>query len=262
MAFYILNSALITAIILTLNEERHLPDCLTSLAWTDEVVVFDSFSTDATVTLAEQAGARVIQHPFENYAWQRNAALEAVPEAEWVLFVDADERIPSPLAEEIRAVTGAGQAAAAWIPRHNYIFGKLTRYGGWFPDYQLRLLKNGKVRYDPDRPVHELALVDGSTVHLAHPMLHLNYTTVQEFIAKQHYYAEYDAGILFQKGQRTRGWNYVLQPLRHFWWRFVTLQGWRGGFHGLRLSLLMAYFQFVLYQRLKALEIGGSENRA
>jgi len=252
---------MLTAIVLTLNEERHLPDCLTSLAWTDEVVVFDSFSTDATVTLAEQAGARVIQHPFENYARQRNAALEAVPEAEWVLFVDADERIPPPLAEEIRAATRAGQAVAAWIPRHNYIFGRLTRHAGWFPDFQLRLLKNGKVRYDRDRPVHELALVDGPTVHLAHPMVHLNYATVREFVVKQHYYAEYDAQILFQEGRRVRPWNYILQPPRHFWWRFVTLQGWHHGFHGLRLSLLMAYFQLVLYQRLKALEVGVSENR-
>ncbi|MBI4771767.1 MAG: glycosyltransferase family 2 protein [Chloroflexi bacterium] len=250
---------MLTAIVLTLNEQEHLPDCLASLRWTDELVVFDSFSSDRTLEIARRAGARVHQRAFDNYAAQRNAALAACPQAEWVLFVDADERVPPALAEEIRAVMQQGRAAAGWIPRHNYIFGRLTLHAGWYPDYQLRLLRPDRARYDPERPVHELALVDGPEVHLSRPMVHLNYASVHEFVARQRTYAEYDAQILYRHGQRARPWNYVLQPLRQFWWRYVTLHGWREGLHGLRLSVLMAYFQFVLYRRLASLARRGGQ---
>ena len=94
---------MLTAVVLTYNEEKHLPDCLRSLAWAPEVLVFDSFSTDNTVALARAAGARVAQRTFDHYAGQRQAALEAAA-SEWVLFVDADERVPAALADEIQIV--------------------------------------------------------------------------------------------------------------------------------------------------------------
>ena len=257
---------MLAAIVLTLNEEKYLPDCLASLRWADEVVVFDSFSADRTPDIARGFGARFIQHPFSNYAAQRNAALEAV-QADWIFFVDADERATSALAEEIRTVTHSdltgfkkpvrseSSVVGWWVPRHNYLFGKLTLHAGWFPDYQLRLLRRGRAHYDPDRPVHELVRLEGAEGFLQNPLLHLNYETVPEFIAKQHAYARYDAGILRAQGGRASPQNFVLQPLRQFYWRFVTLGGWRDGWHGLRLSLLMAYFQFVLYRILRALEL-------
>jgi (heptosyl)LPS beta-1,4-glucosyltransferase len=247
----------LAAIVLTLNEEKHLPNCLASLQWADEVVVFDSFSTDATQAIAERYHARFIQHPFKNYADQRNAALDAV-QADWVFFVDADERIPPALADEARSVIQSGAAVAPvgwWVPRHNYIFGKLTLHTGWYPDYQLRLLKRTHARYDPNRQVHELVNLNSPEGHLKNPLIHLNYETVSEFIHKQHAYTQYDAGILFAAGQRAKPQNFILQPLRQFWWRYITLSGVRDGLHGLRLSLLMAYFQFVLYRQLRALAI-------
>src|SRR5215213_4298997 len=133
---------MLTAVVLTRNEERHLPACLASLAWAPAVVVFDSYSTDGTVAVAQAAGARVVQRVFDNYAGQRQAALAAV-ESEWVLFVDADERVPPALAAEIQSVlaptgTPVAPTPAWWIPRHNYIFGTLTLHAGWYPDYQLR----------------------------------------------------------------------------------------------------------------------------
>jgi hypothetical protein len=247
---------MLTAIVLTRDEERHLPDCLASLGWADEVAVFDSFSTDRTVEIARAAGARVIQRTFDNYAGQRNAALAAVT-AEWVLFVDADERVPPELADEIRSVLaqpegGRPPLAGWWIPRHNYIFGRLTRHAGWYPDYQLRLLHRARARYDPGRPVHELVLLDGPAGHLRSPLVHLNYETIAEFVAKQTYYANYDALRLALEGVRAGPHHLVTMPVRQFWWRFVTLQGWREGWHGLRLSLLMARFEFEKYRLLIA----------
>ena len=241
---------MISAIVLTLNEERHLPDCLASLSWADEIVVFDSGSTDATARIASAAGARVVTRAFDHYAGQRDAALRSVS-SEWVLFVDADERIPEALRDEIRSVL-ARPEAGWWIPRHNYLFGRLTKHTGWYPDYQLRLLRREKARYDPTRPVHELVLLTGVAGHLTQPMVHLNYETVGEFVKKQTYYAAYDADRLALEGVRAKPHHLLSQPLRHFWWRFVTLQGWRDGFHGLRLSVLMARFEFEKYRLLRS----------
>jgi glycosyltransferase involved in cell wall biosynthesis len=240
----------LTAVVLTRNEERHLPACLASLAWAPAVLVFDSFSTDRTVELARTAGAQVLQRVFDNYGRQRDAALAAVTN-EWVLFIDADERVPPALAAEIQSKLDQ-PTPAWWVPRHNYIFGKLTLHAGWYPDYQLRLLRRALTHYDPARPVHELAVLDSPLEpgHLQNPLVHLNYETVPEFIAKQRDYARYDAGQLFAEGRRARPHNFILQPLRQFYWRYVTLHGWRAGFHGLRLSLLMAYFEFQKYREL------------
>jgi hypothetical protein len=248
---------MLAAIILTHNEERHLPDCLASVSWADEVMVFDSFSTDRTLEVAQMAGAKIFQHEFAGWAKQRDAALQATT-AEWVLFVDADERVPPALAAEIRTVLERPEAGW-WLPRHNYIFGKLTLHAGWYPDYQLRLLRRAKSRYDPTRPVHELVLLDGEAGHLTQPLIHLNYEQVSEFIAKQRYYAGLDAEQLAAAGARAKPHNFILQPLRQFWWRFVTLRGWRDGLHGLRLSVLMAGFEFEKYRRLKVNQASNSK---
>jgi len=240
---------MLTPIVLAHNEEQHLPDCLKSLAWAEQVIVFDSFSTDRTAEIAQAAGAQVLQREFDHYAGQRNAALLAA-RTEWVLFVDADERATPELAQEIQGVLAQDRPEAGWwIPRHNHIFGKLTLHAGWYPDYQLRLLRRERARYE--RPVHEVVVLDGEAGYLRAPLVHLNYATVPEFIAKQKYYAAYDASRLAAEGKRARPHNFILQPWRQFWWRFVELQGWRDGPHGLRLGLLMGWFEFEKYRLLR-----------
>ncbi|MCL6510623.1 MAG: glycosyltransferase family 2 protein [Anaerolineae bacterium] len=252
----------ISAVVLTLNEERHIGACLATLTWADECVVFDSFSTDTTVALARQAGARVIQHPFENYAQQRNAALGAV-ESAWVFFVDADERCPVALGEEIRAVVASPRHDVYAVPRHNYLFGRLTLGAGWYPDYQARLFRVGKACFDPLREVHEVARHDGEMGYLKTELIHYNYDTLEQFHAKQRKYAQYDAGILFKQGVRPKPRNFVLQPLREFRRRFFALRGYRDGWHGLRLSVLMAYYNFDMYCRLARLwQANGAAHQA
>ncbi|MCB8922811.1 MAG: glycosyltransferase family 2 protein [Ardenticatenaceae bacterium] len=237
----------LTAVILTLNESQHIQACIESLRWADRVLVYDSFSQDETASLAEMAGADVLQNRFENYAQQRNAALNSL-QTDWVFFVDADERGTPELAEEIRSVIASRPERGWYVPRHNYIFGKLTRATGWYPDYQLRLFKHGCVHYE--RPVHEVAVVDGEMGHLQQPLIHYNYRDTAQFHAKQRAYSTYEATILHEEGARPRLHNFILQPLRQFWWRFVTLRGYVDGAHGLRLSLYMAYYEWVKYRKL------------
>jgi hypothetical protein len=241
----------LVGIILTYNESRHITDCIESLRFCDEVLVFDSFSTDDTMTLAMYAGVRMMQHPFQDYPSQRNAALDVVSEvADWVLFVDADERVTPQLADEVRAAIEQPGYAAFRIPRHNYIFGKLTKGAGWYPDYQVRLLRVGKAHYDPARPVHEVAQLDGDLGTLRHAFIHLNYRDLAQFAEKQRRYLAYDAQILFDRGIRPRPHQYLTMPLRQFWWRFFTLKGYRDGIHGLHLSLLMTWYELRKYRAL------------
>ncbi|MEA3336581.1 MAG: glycosyltransferase family 2 protein [Chloroflexota bacterium] len=238
------------ATILTKNESSHIVDCIESVNWADEVLVSDSFSDDNTVQLAQDAGATITQRPFDGWAGQRNAALDTAAElgADWVFFVDADERASPELAGEIRQVIEERPEAGWWIPRRNYIVGKLMNHGGFYPDYQLRLLQMGRGRYDPGRPVHEVVLLDGSDGHLTIPLTHYNYANWQQFHEKQGRYAAFEAQILSERGIKPRPHNFILQPLREFRRRYLTLQGYRDGLHGLKICLLLAfYYGFLPY---------------
>ena len=244
----------LAAIILTYNEAQHIVKCIETLRFADQIIVFDSYSSDQTAELAKAAGANVIQNRFENYAQQRNAALGSVRDsADWVLFVDADERVPQALAEEVRASIERTGYAGFRIPRDNYIFGRLTRGTGWYPDYQTRLLKVGAAHYDPNRQVHEVVVLEGEEGTLKNAFIHYNYRDLKQFVEKQRRYSAYDAHILHEQGIRPKPQNYLLQPLRQFWWRFVTLKGYSDGLHGLRLSLLMAWYEFRKYLLLRRL---------
>jgi (heptosyl)LPS beta-1,4-glucosyltransferase len=248
----------LAAVVIARNEEHHIGGCLDCLAWADDLVVLDSFSTDRTGEISEAHGARVLQHPFESFAAQRDTALRIVP-AEWILFVDADERATPALAEEVRRVIayqGAEARAGWWIPRHNYMLGHRMRGGGWFPDFQLRLLRRSQACYDPTRPVHETVLLDGEAGYLQNVLIHYNYETLGQFRQKMMRYTFFEAAILDAQGIRVRPWTYATMPLREFWRRFVILRGYRDHVYGLLFSGLMAGYTFVTYWRLRQLRSG------
>ena len=244
----------LTAIVLTRDEEEQIADCIKTLRFADRVIVFDSYSADDTVALAQGAGADIMQHEFVNYTEQRNAALDAADEmTDWVLFVDADERVTDSLAEEIRQKIRLPEYAGWRIPRHNYIFGILTKGAGWYPDYQTRLLRVGQAYYDTRRKVHEVVRLYGEEGTMRQPLIHYNYRDLEHFKAKQERYARFDAQSLYAQGLRPKPHSLLLQPLRQFYWRFVTLGGYRDRAHGLRLSVLMAFYEYRKYQALAAM---------
>lgn len=242
----------LTAIILTYNEAADIQACLESVQFADAQLVFDSNSTDTTREIAASMGAEVAVHPFENYAAQRNAALNHVTgRTDWVLFVDADERVTPELAHEVTAAVVDPRTVVGWqIPRHNYIFGKLTQATGWYPDYQTRLMKVGAAHYDPAKIVHEVVILEGELGTLSEHLTHYNYRDMIHFAQKQRRYSQFDAEILYQQGERAKPWSLITMPLRHFWWRFVTLNGYRDGWHGFLLSVLMARYEFRKYRLL------------
>jgi glycosyltransferase involved in cell wall biosynthesis len=234
----------LTAAVIARDEELMLPDCLQSVAFADErLVLVDAATIDRTREVVRLQGARVEERAFDTFAAQRDAAL-GLARGEWVLFVDADERIPPALRAEILATieVDAPQCCGYWIARDNYLMGHLVRHAGWYPDYQLRLLRRDKARMDPGRPVHEVALVDGPVGHLCEPLAHLNYRTFGEFVHKQERYCRLEAERWRATFGRPRLRALVGQPLREFWRRYVRLQGYREGLLGIVLCALLAYY--------------------
>jgi len=163
----------ISVVILTLNEEENLPECLKSCAWSDDVVVFDSFSTDRTTSIAVNGGARLVQRQFDNYAAQRNAALTEVSfRYPWVLMVDADERVPADLVEEMStAIANAPHDTALFrMRRKDYFLGRWLRRSSGYPSWFGRLMRLGRVHVE--REVNEEFVADGNVVHLHAHLVH------------------------------------------------------------------------------------------
>jgi (heptosyl)LPS beta-1,4-glucosyltransferase len=232
----------LSAVVLAKNVANHIGPCLAALDFADcRLVVTDPINDDNTIELARAAGAEILQRDFDNFAGQRNAALDAI-DTQWVFFVDADERVTPELAREVRSVVAGCEESGWWVPRHNYIAGQRVHYGCFYPDYQLRLLRRAHARYDPTRPVHEVVLLDGSEGKLKNVMIHYNYDNWAQFHAKQARYARFEGQILRERGVKPWPHKFFRPPLREFWRRYVTLQGYRDGWLGLKLAVLLAHY--------------------
>jgi glycosyltransferase involved in cell wall biosynthesis len=246
--------------IIARDEERHIGGCLASVQELagEALILLDTRSRDATAQIAAQWGACVHHEVWRGFPAQRNRALELC-QGEWVLFLDADERLSPELREEIRAtLTGSAPHAGYWIPRYNVFFGQRLRGGGWYPDPQLRLLRRSAARYDERRLVHELVTLDGPSGQLREHLLHLNIERLGEFWQKQTRYALAEAQTLYGEGRRTRLRNFVGAPTREFLRRYLQLGGWRDGALGLFLCGALAWFELVRFAFL--LLLGESRN--
>lgn len=250
--------SVLSVVVLTLNEARNIGDCLKSARLvSNALIVFDSHSKDATREIAKELGATVIERSFDNYPSQRNAALDSA-ESEWVFFLDADERASVPLGEEVRKMIAGSLSnprgpVLIWVPRKNRILGKWIEHAGWAPDYQPRLVRRGFARFDPARPVHELVIANGGEAFMKEPLLHFNYDSMKQFRTKQAEYTRFEAKTLYDQGVRPRARGLIGQPLREFTRRFILLEGFKDGGHGLLLCAMMAYYAFVRQRELAQL---------
>ena len=240
----------ISAIVIARNEEANLGDCLATLAWADERLVIDAFSTDGTAHELP-SDVRLIERNWKDFPDQRNAGLRLAVH-DWVMFVDADERVPLDLRNEIQGRVGMEAVSGYWVPRRNRIFGRWMRGAGWWPDLQLRIMNRHEAAYVPDRPVHELVEVNGSVGQMEHPLEHFSYASVAEFRSRQRVRAGLVADSLYRSGMRRRPTAVVLQPLREFWWRLVSQRGYRDGHAGVLLAALMAEHEWHVQWALRA----------
>lgn len=194
----------VSVMIFTLNEEIHLPSCLAALKAFDDVIVVDSFSTDGTRGIAEKTGARFFQNRFEGFGTQRNWALDHVaPRHDWVLILDADERVTPELAEEIRAVRGNEDpsVAAYRIKRKFYMWGRWLRHSGLYPTWVVRLVHRGRVRY-VNRGHAETQEVSGRILDLKHDLIDENLKGIEEWFERQNRYASREADFELAEERR------------------------------------------------------------
>ncbi len=239
----------IAAVVLTKNEERHLPNCLESLKWVSHVLVLDSGSTDRTVNIAKKLGAQVLERKLDNFADQRNFALEKVAGYDWVLMVDADETVEKQLAKELVSFAKDIYLDGVRIPRKNYIFGKWIQHTDWYPDYHLSFFRPKIVTYRGD--VHERAHFTKGNETVANAsghLIHQNYDTVAEFIEKN--FISYPQKLAQQKIKEGYSLNYqdlIEKPVQEFLQRFFQAEGYKDGVYGLLLSLLMAGSTLATY---------------
>lgn len=223
----------LSACVITLNEADRIAACLDSLAFCDDVVVVDSGSTDATRAIAAARGARVIEHAFEGFRAQKDFAVSQVRH-DWVLCLDADERVTPVLRASIEAARDAGFAGAAGcrFARSTEYFGAFLRHGNAYPDRVLRLFDRRRGGWRAGREIHEHAVVDGNVTTLAGDLEHVAYRSLDDQLARYRRYAAMMATHMHAHGRRARLRNLVVNPA----WRFLRgyvlrtgfLDGWRG----------------------------------
>lgn len=191
----------VSVIILTLNEEIHLPSCLDALAWCDDVIVLDSFSTDGTKALCEQRGVRFFQNRFTGFGSQRNWALDnANPKNPWILILDADERVTPELALELGAIAAADPPdVGAWrVRRRFYMWGRWLRYSSLYPTWVVRFIRRDRVRYQ-DRGHAETQTVTGLIKDLKHDLIDENLKGIDEWYERQNRYSRKEAQLEFDQ---------------------------------------------------------------
>ena len=245
----------LTVIVPTLNEEEMLPACLESVRFADEILVVDSFSTDRTGAIARAAGARFLQNRFIDFSAQKNWAIERAAH-EWILQVDADERVTPALRAGIEAILVAGPDRAAYrMPRRNYFLGRPMRHTGWGRDAVVRLFRR-TARFEGE--VHEELRVDGPIGELEGALDHHSFRSFAQYWSKMLSYSALGAARLRREGRRAGPAQVALHPLAYFLKMYVLRLGFLDGMHGLVLSLLGATTVYFKYARLWELQVAAA----
>ena len=247
----------VSACVITLNEAERIDECLTSLAWCDEIVVVDSHSSDATRERAAALGARVVERDWPGHAAQKQFAVDTARH-DWVLCIDADERVSAPLRDEIGALRASGFAGAAgWsVPRMSSYLGKWIRHGTWYPDRSVRLFDRRRGRFvaNASYDLHEHVVLDGPCGRLSHDLLHTPYRSVSEHLATIDSYTTIMAEGLQRRGRRARVSDLILHPFGRFVKFYVFKAGFLDGWRGLLLAYLAAHYVRLKYAKLLALQ--------
>jgi glycosyltransferase involved in cell wall biosynthesis len=241
----------LACVVITKNEEANIQACLATVEWADERIVVDAESGDRTADLARAAGARVIVRRWPGFGAQKNYAMDQAS-AEWILIVDADERIPAPLRAEILSRIAAwknGDPVAYEIPRKNYFYGAWVRHAGVYPDYQIRLFRRGSARYK-DVPVHENLIVNGPIGRLSEPMEHQTEARIGDHFRKFGQYTTLAAQEKARTRRAVRPYDLIVRPLVVFGKTYVLKRGYLDGVRGLIVSGFAGMYTFVKYAKL------------
>ncbi|MCK6605493.1 MAG: glycosyltransferase family 2 protein [Ignavibacteriaceae bacterium] len=238
----------LSVIIIAGNEERNIRDCLKSASFADEIVVVDSFSTDKTVEIAREYTPKVYQKKWEGYAVQKRYSLEMATH-EWVMSLDADERITPALKDEILGLMkNEPQYDGYYIPRKTYFNGKWIKSCGWYPGYQLRLFRKSKTTVTT-RLVHEGFEVDGKTGRLKGDIDHFTHESIEQTIKKINHYSSLEAEEKWQR-KHVSGLSIILHPIAAFFNHYIVKRGITDGIEGLMISVFHAMTNLMTYMKM------------
>ena len=265
----------VSVLILTLNEENNLPGCLASVSWSDDVVVLDSFSNDGTTAVAAQHGARVVQRKFDNWAAHQNWAMQSIDfKHEWVLYIDADERVTPELKTELEAISRdqSRMEVAYYLGRKNYFLGQWIKHA-MPPSHIMRFFKPGKVRFE--RLVNPTPVIDGKHGYLRHYLDHYNFSKgITEWIDKHNKYSLMEAieGRKLIKGQagpqpslfdrdaslrrkalKNLSFRMPFRPAIKFIYLYVFGRGFLDGRAGFTYCILQSIYEYMIVLKMKEL---------
>lgn len=240
---------ILSAVISVFNGEKYLDDCLRSVAFAQEIVVVNNSSTDKTLEIAQKYTDKIFIRPNnlmlnvnKNFGFSKASG-------EWIFSLDADEQVTPELKKEIEnlKLEIENSVNGYWIPRKNIIFGKWIEHTGWYPDPQLRLFKRGKGKF-PEEHVHEAIKVEGEVGYLKNHIMHNSYDSISQFLNKlATIYGSNEAEQLLKKGYVFDWRDAIRFPVKEFLSRFFAREGYKDGFHGLMLSLLMAFYHLIVF---------------
>jgi glycosyltransferase involved in cell wall biosynthesis len=240
----------LSVIIPTFNEESYIEDALRSVAFADEVILIDSYSTDNTVAIAKPYITKLLQRKFDNFSAQKNYALEHVT-GDWVLFVDADERVTHSLEDEIKRTIAHSRHGGYKI---NFPHFYMNRFLYHHSDNVLRLVKRAGAHFTGT--VHEKLHCDGPVGKLRNHILHYTYKGLEPYIEKKESYAWYQAQQLYEKGKKATWFDLFFKPTYRFFRSYILKGGFRDGIPGLTVAAVNAYGVFQRYVKLRLLHKG------
>ncbi|GAB6183324.1 glycosyltransferase family 2 protein [Thermodesulfovibrio hydrogeniphilus] len=245
-----MNKIPVSVAIITKNEEDNIRDALESVKDFEEIVVVDSFSTDKTVEICRLYTDKIYQIEWKGFAEQKQMAVDKTS-LQWVLILDADERVTEELKEEIVEIIKKGDKDGYFIPRKNFFLGKWIRHSGWWPDYTLRLSKKDKGRME-NRLVHEKISLQGEAGYLKSPLLHFTYKSIEEFIEKMQKYSTLSAlEILNKKPSKYKVIvKLILSPIFTFFKMYLLRLGFLDGLRGFILAILYSFYSFLKYAKV------------
>ncbi|MBX7223216.1 MAG: glycosyltransferase family 2 protein [Blastocatellia bacterium] len=239
---------MLSVTIITHNEVENLPAALASVAWADEVIVVDSESTDTTVEIARQAGAKVFVRPWPGYAAQKNFA-DAQASGNWILSIDADERVTPELKSLIEKTIRANPPQVGfYVKRRNFYLGRWLAHSGWYPDYQLRLYRPGGGTWKGNF-VHESFQTEGLTARLPADLEHYSIRSLQEHHERLGRYTTLAAAAMQAEGKQTSVARIMIAPVLTFVRSYIFKLGILDGFPGFCVSFFAAYYVFLKYAK-------------
>ena len=245
----------ISALVITYNEIGYIEKCLESIAFADEIIVIDSYSTDGTYEyLLQQENVRVIQHPFKNFTAQKSYALEQASN-DWILFVDADEVVTEQLKDEIQETLAGPQTHDAyWFYRQFMFENNRLRFSGWQTDKNHRLFKKSKVKFTDRKLVHETLEVNGTSGKMRSKLMHYCYKDFEDYKGKMLHYGRLKAREAFYKEKQFNYVSLCVKPFWKFFNNYILRLGILDGKKGITICYLNALSVYERYRELKRLE--------